>query len=67
MADPNGENSHTNEDEYDNGQVHLTGAQLKALVDNAVQAALDRQTTIKAEDTLKNPQQTTIQTQEGRR
>ena len=45
MADPNGENSHTNEDDYDNAPVHLTGAQLKALIDNAVQAALDRQYT----------------------
>ncbi|KAJ0531230.1 putative nucleotidyltransferase, Ribonuclease H [Helianthus annuus] len=45
MADPNGENSHTNEDDYDNAPVHLTGAQLKALIDNVVQAALDRQYT----------------------
>ncbi|XP_035838799.1 leucine-rich repeat extensin-like protein 5 [Helianthus annuus] len=45
MADPNGVNSHTNEDDYDNAQVHLTGAQLKALIDEAVQAALDRQYT----------------------
>ncbi|KAJ0623483.1 putative retrotransposon gag domain-containing protein [Helianthus annuus] len=43
MADPSGENSHSKEDEYDNAQVHLTGAELKALVDNAVKAALDRQ------------------------
>ncbi|KAJ0431726.1 putative nucleotidyltransferase, Ribonuclease H [Helianthus annuus] len=45
MADPNGENSHTNEDDYDNASVHLTGAQLKALINNAVQAAIDRQNT----------------------
>ncbi|KAJ0943969.1 putative nucleotidyltransferase, Ribonuclease H [Helianthus annuus] len=45
MADPNGENSHTNEDDYDNASVHLTGAQLKALINNAVQAAIDRQHT----------------------
>ena len=43
MADPSGENSQSKEDEYDNAQVHLTGAELKALVDNAVKAALDRQ------------------------
>ena len=43
MADPSGENSHLKEDDYDNAQVHLTGAELKALVDNAVKAALDRQ------------------------
>ena len=55
MADPNGENSHTNEDEYDNGQVHLTGAQLKALVDNAVQAALDRQYTESRSRTVSKP------------
>ncbi|KAF5808599.1 putative nucleotidyltransferase, Ribonuclease H [Helianthus annuus] len=43
MSDPNEENSHSKGDEYDNAQVHLTGAELKALVDGAVKAALDRQ------------------------
>ncbi|KAJ0470044.1 putative retrotransposon gag domain-containing protein [Helianthus annuus] len=55
MANPNGENSHTSEDEYDNAQVHLTGAQLKALVDNAVQAALDRQYTESRSRTVSKP------------
>ncbi|KAJ0617047.1 putative nucleotidyltransferase, Ribonuclease H [Helianthus annuus] len=55
MADPNGENSHTNEDDYDNAQVHLTGAQLKALIDNAVQAALDRQYTESHSRTVSKP------------
>ncbi|KAJ0565465.1 putative nucleotidyltransferase, Ribonuclease H [Helianthus annuus] len=43
MADPNEVNSHSKEDGNDNAQVHLTGAELKALVDGAVKAALDRQ------------------------
>ncbi|KAJ0854279.1 putative nucleotidyltransferase, Ribonuclease H [Helianthus annuus] len=43
MADPNEVNSHSKEDENDNAQIHLTGAELKALVDGAVKAALDRQ------------------------
>ncbi|KAJ0921089.1 putative nucleotidyltransferase, Ribonuclease H [Helianthus annuus] len=43
MAEPSGVNSHSNEDENDNAQIHLTGAELKALVDGAVKAALDRQ------------------------
>ncbi|KAJ0525561.1 putative nucleotidyltransferase, Ribonuclease H [Helianthus annuus] len=55
MADPNGENSHTNEDDYDNAPVHLTGAQLKALIDNAVQAALDRQYTESQGRTVSKP------------
>ncbi|KAM0038166.1 putative nucleotidyltransferase, Ribonuclease H [Helianthus debilis subsp. tardiflorus] len=55
MADPIGENSHTNEDDYDNAQVHLTGAQLKALIDNAVQAALDRQYTESYSRTVSKP------------
>ncbi|KAF5801008.1 putative nucleotidyltransferase, Ribonuclease H [Helianthus annuus] len=55
MADPNGENSHTNDDEYDNTPVHLTGAQLKALIDNAVQAALDRQYTESQGRTVSKP------------
>ncbi|KAJ0431848.1 putative nucleotidyltransferase, Ribonuclease H [Helianthus annuus] len=55
MADPNGENSHTNDDEYDNTPVHLTGAQLKALIDNAVQAALDRQYTVSQGRTVSKP------------
>ena len=55
MADPNGENSHTNEDDYDNASVHLTGAQLKALIDNAVQAAIDRQYTESQGRTVSKP------------
>ena len=55
MADPNGENSHTNDDDYDNTPVHLTGAQLKALIDNAVQAALDRQYTESQGRTVSKP------------
>ncbi|KAJ0867862.1 putative nucleotidyltransferase, Ribonuclease H [Helianthus annuus] len=55
MADPNGENSHTNEDDYDNAPVHLTGAQLKTLIDNAVQAALDRQYTESQGRTVSKP------------
>ncbi|KAJ0610183.1 putative nucleotidyltransferase, Ribonuclease H [Helianthus annuus] len=55
MADPNGENSHTNEDDYDNTPVHLTGAQLKALIDNAVRAALDRQYTESQGRTVSKP------------
>ncbi|KAJ0577600.1 putative nucleotidyltransferase, Ribonuclease H [Helianthus annuus] len=55
MADPNGENSHTNEDDYDNASVHLTGAQLKALIDNAVQAAIDRQNTESQGRTVSKP------------
>ncbi|KAM0059597.1 putative nucleotidyltransferase, Ribonuclease H [Helianthus debilis subsp. tardiflorus] len=45
MADPDGANSHTSEDNYNDAQVHLTGAQLKALIDEAVSAALNRQYT----------------------
>ncbi|KAF5762870.1 putative nucleotidyltransferase, Ribonuclease H [Helianthus annuus] len=55
MADPNGENSHTNEDDYDNASVHLTGAQLKALINNAVQAAIDRQHTESQGRTVSKP------------
>ncbi|KAF5813338.1 putative nucleotidyltransferase, Ribonuclease H [Helianthus annuus] len=55
MANPNGENSHTNDDDYDNTPVHLTGAQLKALIDNAVQAALDRQYTESQGRTVSKP------------
>ncbi|KAM0011412.1 putative nucleotidyltransferase, Ribonuclease H [Helianthus debilis subsp. tardiflorus] len=43
MAEPSGVNSHSKEDENDNAQIHITGAELKALVDGAVKAALDRQ------------------------
>ena len=55
MAKPNEGSSHTNEDEYDNAQINLTGAQLKALVDNAVQAALDRQYTESRSRTVSKP------------
>ena len=43
MAEPSGDNSHSKEDDNDNAQIHITGAELKALVDGAVKAALDRQ------------------------